>query len=210
MVGTAGYRRRVEGSHPATWNVSSARDRLDTAPVGNEQGHCRRYSLYRSQADPFVVTVDVAPARAVAQSRNLIVKRIDARIEIGARHECLQFLSRGLVMRLAQYPFGVRARLQHIAFREKAVEGDLRRVVGQKSILAGKGFDRLFDLATRFLGGDAGIKRNAAIDTAPGRNRRGPVAAFDLADIQIDRMRLVLEMLAPSLAFVPGGFPFPP
>src|SRR5271156_5121125 len=101
-------------------------------------------------------------------------------------------------MGLAQYTLGLGAGRERIALREESVEGDSRRVVGEKRIVAGEGLDRRFDLTARFLRADAGIECDAAIDPAPGGHRRSAVAALYSADIEVYLMRIVREMLAPD------------
>jgi hypothetical protein len=122
-----------------------------------------------------------------------------AGIEIGRRHEALQRRADRGLMRAAEHGLGFAAGLQHIALRPEAVESHLRRVVGEEGVAARGGADAILDALGRLLRADAGIEPDAAIDPAPARHRGGPVAALDLADVQVDRMGLILEMLAPGL-----------
>ena len=68
-----------------------------------------------------------------------------------------------------------------------------------------KSLDALADRACCFVGRDAWEDRDAAIEPAPSRHGGCPIAACDFADVQIDRMLLVLEMLAPGFVRVPLG-----
>ena len=60
------------------------------------------------------------------------------------------------------------------------------------------------DLPGRIGRAPARIDRDAAVDPAPGRHRGGPVAALDPADIEVDRVRLALEVRTASLVGVPA------
>src|SRR5437588_316901 len=64
---------------------------------------------------------------------------------------------------------------------------------------------RLLDLVRSLLRGCPRVDRNAAVEPAPRRDRRGPVAAFDAPDVQVDRMRLAFKVFAAGLAGIPLG-----
>src|SRR5690606_7813200 len=53
-------------------------------------------------------------------------------------------------------------------------------------------------------GANVGIDRNAGVEAAPGRHRGGPVAALDLADVEVDRVVEGLEVPVAALALVPA------
>ena len=77
-------------------------------------------------------------------------------------------------------------------------------LLAKKRSSRAKADDRLLDLARGVGRVHAGIDRDAAIEPAPGRHRGGPVAALDLADVEVDRVRIVGEMLVRVAALVPG------
>src|SRR5215211_3541790 len=184
----------TRGSARRAWSSAGAMsDLLHPAPFRHEQRHRGGDALHRGEADALVEAVDVLRDRAVAQRRDAVVEGIDAGVEIGRRHEAFERPAGRRLVRLRKHALGVGTGLQHVAFGEEAVEGDPRRVVGEEPVLTGEGRHRLLDLARGIAGADARIDRDAAVEPAPGRHRGGPVAARDLADVEVDWMRVVGE-----------------
>src|SRR5690606_2994765 len=106
------------------------------------------------------------------------VERINARIEVAGRHEAFHWRPEHCLMRLAQNGFSFRARLQHIALRMETIEGHLWRIIGEISVAARKIVDALPDFPRGIRRALARIDRDPAIESAPARHRRGPVASF--------------------------------
>src|SRR5947209_5715560 len=126
---------------------------FDAAPFGDEEGHRSGDSLHRCEADALVEAMDVLRDRPVAERRNSVIERVDAGIEIAGGHEALELLAGRRAMRFGEHGFGIRARLEHVAFAIEAVEGHAWRIVRQKPIASRKYGDAIGDRARGFVGG---------------------------------------------------------
>src|SRR5215218_3422163 len=122
----------TRGSARRAWSSAGAMsDLLHPAPFCHEQRHRGGDALHGGEADALVEAVDVLRDRAVAQRRDAVVERVDAGVEIGCRHEALERPAGRGLMRIREHALRLGAGLEHIAFGEEAVEGDLRRVVAK-------------------------------------------------------------------------------
>ena len=152
--------------------------------------------------------MNVQRLRAVYQRGHVAVYHEDAGVEIAGRGEALEVFLEDLPVTRAQRVFRVTARLQDITFSVKARIGHLRRPAAEPGIRR-RVSQAIIDLRAGLVGRDAGIDGRAHVEFAPGRHRRRPVPAFDLADIEVDGMLQVFEMTMAMTLFVPPGFDAP-
>src|SRR6185369_11074710 len=96
-------------------------------------------------------------------------------------------------VRLRQHRLDMTRVLQHEAFCLEAVVDDGGWRVAKERIGARRIANRLLDLGPCRRQLLFGIKPDTHVELAPGRYRRRPVAAGDLADIEVDGMMMVVE-----------------
>ncbi len=184
----------------------SAGDGLDATPLGNEQGDRPRDPLERGQAHSLVEAMDVVRNGSVHKAWYALVDHEHATIEVSGSHEQLQRGAVGGDVRLRQGDFGVGPLLQYVSLREEAVPFDRWRRIGQVGVAACGGHHGVLDLPCRLGCGNAGVDGDPAVDGAPGRHGRGPVAARDLADIEVDGVVERFEVAVLALEIVPALF----
>jgi hypothetical protein len=100
--------------------------------------------------------------------------------------------------------FGFRRVLQHVAVCLQAVVADLRRVLGKERMRARCVRDAGFDLAARVRQVLVEWNADAYVERTPRWNARRPIAADDLADVQVQRVMHVSEMRIGAAAFIPA------
>src|SRR5262245_46617416 len=99
--------------------------------------------------------------------------------------------------------FGFASLLEHIAFSKETIPLDRWRVIREKSALTGSCPNNILDLAGSFFRLDTWKNGNAAVESTPRGNRRGPVTPDYLADVKVDRVIELLEIPTAGLSLVP-------
>ena len=130
-------------------------------------------------------------------------------VEVARRDEALERPARRPLVRPGERVLGRRALLQDVAPSEEAVPADRGRGVAEHRIVRERVGQVRLQLARPRGRIVAGVDRDAAVDAAPGRHRRGPVAPLDAPDVEVDRMRLVAEVGVAVLLRVPARFEHP-
>ncbi len=141
--------------------------------------------------------------RSEAQARDVVVQPVEPRVGERGEHEILHRAAIDRRERLAEGGFRFGGFLQLIAFRQEAGPFHAGRVVGKEAMIARRRRDAGQNLVLAIGHRPARQDRDPAIDVAPGRHAGGPVAAFDDAGVEVDRMRHRLEMMIGLGALVP-------
>ena len=93
--------------------------------------------------------------------------------------------------------------LEHVGFGLEAFPAHGRQVVAEERIV-GRGLaDRVLHFLAALLQRLGRQHAHAHVECAPGRDRARPVAAGDLADVEVHRVVMVAEILVVDLERVP-------
>src|SRR6266852_5144626 len=163
-------------------------DLLEPAPFGDEQRHRLGAAAHRFELDALVEAVDRLGVRSIDEGGDAGIKAEETGIGRAGGRDLLQRLAEDATVRATEQRHRLLAVPKHVTLRLEAVIDDLRRVVGEEAVGARRVADHRFDLSLRRRDVLAGIDGDADIEDAPGGHARRPVAAGDLADIEIDRM----------------------
>ena len=99
-----------------------------------------------------------------------------------------------------------RIEIDHASRRVESFEANRAfRRLGQ---FADRRADRPFDFLLRFGRIAARIDAEAEVDATGGRHRRGPLAARDLAEVEVERMRMVAEQRMRGVRRIPARLDF--
>src|SRR5215472_6229510 len=132
--------------------------------------------------------MDVLGERPIDHRRYAGIEAEEARIGRAGPGPALHLLAEDPAVAVLEQRLGLGPAFEHVTLGLEAVIMDLRRVVGEEAVLARRLGDRPLDLPAHLGQIHAGKEADAHIEGAPGRHARGPVAADDLADHEVDGM----------------------
>ena len=190
------HRHQRGNADPAASNLAATRlwltagaglCRLHPAPAGDRQGIDPDHVLHHGQADAFVDPMDGIAIGAVAGRLRSLVERVEARIREPGRVVRPQRLAGHLAM---QRGHGARDRLvrrEDGAIRHEALEFQRELCAAQRLVALGFGHQPL-DIRPHRADRISRHHADAHADARPRRHRAVPLAAFDGAEIDVDRM----------------------
>ena len=150
--------------------------------------------------------MNVFRRRPVDEAGTVVIEDEHAAVEVARGDEGFEARPETSGMGAGQRLFRVASFLQHVAPREEAIVGHLGRGVGKERIFLARLPQAVLDFTRGVPRIDARIDRDPHVEAAPGGHGRGPVAPFDLTDVEIDRMIEVFEIGIVALPFVPPRF----
>ena len=140
------------------------------------------------EVDQLVEAVAAGAGGAVGEAGDAVVAAVEAAVGDGGQDGLARLLAVHTPVRGAHGGLELGARLQHVVVGLEAVPDHSRRIVGQERVLPGRRHHHAAQLLAEVGERHARQHGDAAVDLAPGGRRARPVAAGDLAGVELDRV----------------------